>query len=212
MASCGLPASPPLADVARATADALAAPLDYPPLAQLVVPGDKVCVALADGVPQAAAVVRAVSIACWPLELPAHDITLIRGSAAALPGVADGLAGTFEAGSAKVHVLTHDPADRKRLSLSGRFGGRKTDLHRSGLGRCRSGDSDRLPEARCRARLFRTQQRSLSDVLRRQESRTLSCTPHGTFAGATSPHATRGGSGQLAVGRSFSGAGDSRRR
>lgn len=116
VASCGLPASPPLADVAQATAASLAAPLDYPPLPQLVVPGDKVCVALADGVPQAAAVVRVVIDRLLAAGVPPHDITLIRGSAASLPGATDGPAGVFEAGGAKVHVLTHDPADRKRLS------------------------------------------------------------------------------------------------
>ncbi len=87
VASCGLPASPPLADVAQATADALAAPIDYPPLPQLVVPGDKVCVALADGVPQAAA--RGASgyrSACWPQAFRSHDITLIRGSAGRAAG------------------------------------------------------------------------------------------------------------------------------
>jgi nickel-dependent lactate racemase len=116
VASCGLPGSPPLTDVARATADALASPLDYPPLPQQVVPGDKVCLALADGVPQAAAVVRVLIDRLLAAGVAAHDITLIRGSAAALPGATDGPAGIFEAGGAKVHVLTHDPADRKRLS------------------------------------------------------------------------------------------------
>ncbi|HEY1785309.1 MAG TPA: lactate racemase domain-containing protein [Pirellulales bacterium] len=116
VARCGQPASPPLADVARATAEALAAPLDYPPLDQQVVPGDKVCVALADGVPQAATVVRVVVDRLLAAGVAGHDITLIRGSAAALPDVADGPGGKFAAGGAKVHVLTHDAADRKRLS------------------------------------------------------------------------------------------------
>ncbi|HEX4146954.1 MAG TPA: lactate racemase domain-containing protein [Pirellulales bacterium] len=116
VASCGLPTSPPLDDVAQATADALAAPLDYPPLAQLVVPGDKVCVALADGVPQAAAVVSVVIDRLLAAGVSAHDITLILGSAAALPEAADGPAGMFDAGGAKVHLRTHDAADRKQLA------------------------------------------------------------------------------------------------
>lgn len=43
----------------RATAAALASPLDFPPLAQAIVPGDKVAIALAAGVPQAPAILAA---------------------------------------------------------------------------------------------------------------------------------------------------------
>ncbi len=116
VAHCGLPASPPLSDVAGATADALTAPLDYPPLAQLVVPGDKVCVALADGVPQAAAITRVVVDRLLAAGISVLDITVIRASTAALPDVVDGLSDLLDAGGEPVQVLTHDPADRKRLS------------------------------------------------------------------------------------------------
>ena len=50
----------PLADPAAATIAALAAPLGFPPLAQAVVPGDHVAIAVDEAVPEVASVVRGV--------------------------------------------------------------------------------------------------------------------------------------------------------
>ena len=89
------------------------APLAYPPLAKLVVPGDKVCLALDDGVPQAAAIVGTIVDGLVAAGIEGGDITLIRGPSGA--GQRD--PEWFTAGrGGEVQVLTHDPADRKRLA------------------------------------------------------------------------------------------------
>ncbi len=89
------------------------APLAYPPLAQLVVPGDKVCLALDDGVPQASAVVGTIVDGLVAAGIEPGDITLIRGPSGA--GQRD--PEWFRAGrGGEVQVLTHDPTDRKRLA------------------------------------------------------------------------------------------------
>ena len=120
----------------RATADALTAPLDYPPLAQLVVPGDKVCVALADGVPQAAAITRVVVDRLLAAGISAVDITVIRASTAA----AAGCGGWSFGPSMPVAKCKCSPTIRPIASgsrLSGGVDRRKADLPRSRVGRCR---------------------------------------------------------------------------
>jgi nickel-dependent lactate racemase len=54
------PVGEPLDDVPAATAAALAAPLEFPPLRQAITPDDHVAIAVGPGVPQAAAVVAGV--------------------------------------------------------------------------------------------------------------------------------------------------------
>lgn len=54
---CGMPPIDPIDDVSTAVVEALDQPLEYPPLADMVVPGDRVVVALADEVPCSAEIV-----------------------------------------------------------------------------------------------------------------------------------------------------------
>jgi nickel-dependent lactate racemase len=121
IATCGVPAAGPLADVAQATAEALRAPLDYPPLSQMVVPGDKVCLVLDDEVPQASTVVQAIVDGLLAAGIESHDITLLRAGATAPNGAADRPeegdgAATFGKLPSEVQVVIHDPTDRKRLA------------------------------------------------------------------------------------------------
>src|SRR5436309_5419752 len=59
VADCRAPRADAI-DVAAAVAKALAEPLNFPPLRQAVIPGDRVVVALDSGVPQAASIAKAV--------------------------------------------------------------------------------------------------------------------------------------------------------
>jgi nickel-dependent lactate racemase len=60
LGSFGTPPVPPLDDPRAAVEQALAEPLDYPPLAKITTPGDRVVLAVAPGVPQAPEVVAGV--------------------------------------------------------------------------------------------------------------------------------------------------------
>ncbi|HVU88008.1 MAG TPA: lactate racemase domain-containing protein [Pirellulales bacterium] len=60
IASCGTTKQPVLADVRTATAQALADPIGFPPLAQAVVPGDRVVLALDHDVPRGREIVSAL--------------------------------------------------------------------------------------------------------------------------------------------------------
>jgi hypothetical protein len=56
----GVPLGRPLDDLGSAVSAALAAPIEYPPLAQGATPGDRVVLALDRGIPQAAQITTAV--------------------------------------------------------------------------------------------------------------------------------------------------------
>ncbi len=66
-----------LADVRAAAAQALAAPLEYPPLSAAVVPGDRVVLALDEAVPQSASLVAAVVDVLLAQGVEAVDITVL---------------------------------------------------------------------------------------------------------------------------------------
>ncbi len=115
VAECGQPGGPATSDPAIAVAQALDAPLDYPPIRQSAVPGDKVVLALGEGVPRAAEIVRALVDRILEAGVAIDDISLLRGRpdwqtdpAAPLALLADR--------SDRVKLLVHDPLDRNRLS------------------------------------------------------------------------------------------------
>lgn len=60
IASCEAPRGEAIADIQAATREALAVPLDFPPLTRAAVPGDHVALALEHGVPQQAPIVAVV--------------------------------------------------------------------------------------------------------------------------------------------------------
>ena len=60
---------------------ALAQPLEFPPLAQAAVPGDKVVLALDRGVPQAATIVARTIAALLSAGVTPQSITLVRAVA-----------------------------------------------------------------------------------------------------------------------------------
>ncbi len=131
VAECGRPQGPAIADPARAIAEALDAPLDYPPLGQTAVPGDKIVLALDEGVPHAAEIVAAIVERLLTAGIAAADIALLETHAAGPPDAHTdrALAAALPAAAQR---LVHDPLDRNRLSyLAASSEGKPVYIHRA---------------------------------------------------------------------------------
>ncbi len=137
VAECQAPRGRPVPDVTEATAAALSEPLNFPPLASSVVPGDQVAIAIEPGVPQAEAVMAAVVRGAGrkrhraPLHHRAHGRRQRRtggpdaGSREARNDRRAGRAGG-------VRRLRHDPHDRGHLSYLANIGeGKPVYLNRA---------------------------------------------------------------------------------
>lgn len=68
---------PPIADLAAAVRQALASPLDFPPLQQAVVPGDRITLAIAPGIPRVGEVLRAIIPMLQAAGISAHNIQIL---------------------------------------------------------------------------------------------------------------------------------------
>ncbi|HEV3137266.1 MAG TPA: lactate racemase domain-containing protein [Pirellulales bacterium] len=115
LAHCDAPRGEPLLHVAEAVDRALAEPLEFPQLAQAAVPGDKVVLALAEGVPQAPTVVARTIEVLLAGGVSARDITLLRAAgdcAADAPDLSEQTSGEVRRSIAK---SIHDPTDRGSL-------------------------------------------------------------------------------------------------
>ena len=115
VAHCGQPSAPVITDPARSIAQALDVPLDYPPLRQSMVPGDKIVLALGEGVPRAAEIVKALVDRCLEAGVSADDISLLQ-SRADSPAAAAAAEALLSVPRAPIRSLVHDPLDRNRLS------------------------------------------------------------------------------------------------
>lgn len=105
----------PLDDPAAATAAALAHPLGFPALAQAVTPGDRIVLALDQGVPQAGAVLSGILHTLLGGETEPEQITIVRArdqflSAADLAAVIPGQVAEL------ICIKTHDPHDKSGLA------------------------------------------------------------------------------------------------
>jgi nickel-dependent lactate racemase len=122
-------------DVRQATLDALAAPLDYPALAQALVGGDHVTVAVDRLVPHVGEVVAAIVEHLVDCGVPTEAITVLfsEARAAAVPLVVrlpQHAAGGKPRGDVRIEV--HDPDDRGKLSyLTNTASGKSIYLNRS---------------------------------------------------------------------------------
>lgn len=113
------PNNRPIADVQAATAEALAAPIDFPPLRMAVVPGDKIVLALEPGVPRAPALVAAVVNAVLQGGASAEDITVLHTHDDPQSAASDPRDKLPEAVRRQVSLATHHPDQRKDLSFLG---------------------------------------------------------------------------------------------
>jgi hypothetical protein len=111
-------------DATAALRQALEQPLDFPPLRQMIVPGDRVAIALDPGIPQAHAVLDALVEALGQSGVGPETITVVTPS-----GPIDGAQGFGSLGGS---IEIHDPDDRARIAyLASTKEGRRVYLNRS---------------------------------------------------------------------------------
>lgn len=116
VAECGRPHGQVIGEVGEAVRRALREPLDYPPLAQGMTPGDRVVLALEPGLPQAAEIVAAVVASVIEAGVDPDGITVLQSQADALGGAPDPRTAIPWTWRKQVGLTTHNPADRKQLA------------------------------------------------------------------------------------------------
>jgi nickel-dependent lactate racemase len=115
VADCRCPHGTPLADPAAATAAALAEPLDFPPLRKAVIPGDRVVLAVAEGLPQSPAIVGAVVSTLIDAGIAPRDICILQ-PAGELAGDIELREGLPAESRQEIEFAAHDPNHRDHLS------------------------------------------------------------------------------------------------
>ena len=116
LAECGNPRGQPVDDPIEVTAAALAEPLDFPPLARAIVPGDHVLLALEHGVPQAAGIVAAAVRTLVDEGIEPADIVVLRSPADVEAGGEDPRRMVPRQYRGRIALLTHEPHNRERLA------------------------------------------------------------------------------------------------
>lgn len=119
LADCGASRKAPLGNVAQATVDALAEPLEYPPLARAIVPGDRVALAIERGVPQATEVIAGVVAALGAAGVQPADITLVYAPGDKTTDVENLTASLPAEMRDELTTLVHDPLDQPNLCFLG---------------------------------------------------------------------------------------------
>ena len=132
LAQCGTPREPPLEDLAAAVTAALAGPLDYPPLAQSAMPGDRVVLALGRGVPRTAEIVAAVVACLARAGVDPDGIGILHTQADAEGGAPDPCGLLSGETLSRLSLVTHDPANQSQLGyLAATDDGRPILLNRA---------------------------------------------------------------------------------
>jgi hypothetical protein len=106
-----------VADPAAETRRALAVPNGYPSLALATVPGDRVAIAVEEGVPQAAAVVRGAILAMLDAGVPAGMITVV--VAGELEDADELTRSLASIGASEVRLEKHEADDAGALAMVG---------------------------------------------------------------------------------------------
>ncbi len=113
---CDVPRGRPVVDPAKSLADALAAPLDFPPLVQAIIPGDRVVVALGIGIPQAGTMTAVLVEALLHAGVGAADIGVLLPTESADVYAHQLEIALPESVRRRIEIITHDPARRDQLS------------------------------------------------------------------------------------------------
>jgi len=116
VAECGRPQGSAIREVGQAVRRALDEPLEYPPLAKGMTPGDRVVVALEPGLPQAAEIVGAIVACIIEAGVDPDGITILQTQTDARSGGPDPRAALPQPWRKRVGLATHDPADRRQLA------------------------------------------------------------------------------------------------
>lgn len=106
----------PVFDAATATFRALAEPLNFPPLSQGVVPGDRLAIAVDETTPCLAGVVRGTVDAALEAGIAANDISIVATDAATIESLRAELK---HAASDSIQFVVHDPDDATKLCFAG---------------------------------------------------------------------------------------------
>ena len=116
LAECGAPRGTPLDDPAGATAQALAEPLDYPPLVRSTTPADRVVLPLGSDVPHAGEIVAAVVRSLVEAGVQPDGVTVLRTRPDADANLGDPRPLLPPPWAAQMSLLTHEPARRGELA------------------------------------------------------------------------------------------------
>ena len=103
-------------DPVSATLHALAEPLEYPPLAASIVPGDRIAIAVDETVPQVGEIVLGVVQALRSGGIDDESISVVTRDAATSQICRDVLS---QQGEVAVQFVVHDPEDERELCLVG---------------------------------------------------------------------------------------------
>jgi nickel-dependent lactate racemase len=106
----------PRRDPVAATVEALAEPLEFPPLASAVVPGDHVAIALDGAVPSAPGIVQGVIESLRQAGIDGETISVVTSDQATSQLCRLEL---HETGATEVRFVVHDPDDERDLCLVG---------------------------------------------------------------------------------------------
>ena len=112
----GLPRGDALTDPPEAIEAALAAPLDFPPLARCVTPSDRVVLALDEGVPQVMAIVNTTISYLLRTGIDLDAITILQTEADVQAGINEARQSWPAEWQERIHVVTHDPNDRNQMA------------------------------------------------------------------------------------------------
>ncbi len=131
-AECGQPQAPPLADVRGAAAQALAEPIEYPPLAKAITQADRVVLALQEGVPRASEIVAAVIEVLSRCGVDPSGVTVLQTAGDASHTDSDPRRDLPASLRDQVVLAVHDPANRDRMAyLAASHRGNLILLHRA---------------------------------------------------------------------------------
>jgi len=119
VARCGVMLHAPLSDLAGAVAQAVLNPLDLPPLPQLTVAGDRIVLALEEGLPQVGAVVAGVMRTLLAAGVDPRNVTLVRTRTDERRDAGGAVRQLPPAVRNRLEQVVHDPRDRGSLSMLG---------------------------------------------------------------------------------------------
>jgi nickel-dependent lactate racemase len=116
LAECGTPSVVAAGDPLEAVAQSLSDPIDYPPLVRTATPGDRVVLALDEGLPHASQIVAAVILALLRAGVDPDGITVLQTAD-------DRRLGLVEPGPwieadvrQRIRLLVHEPTDRGSMA------------------------------------------------------------------------------------------------
>lgn len=128
----GMPNAKAIDDPAAAVVCALAEPLDYPPVAHVVTPGDRVVLALDEGTPRLAEIVAGVVASLIDGGVDPDGIGVLHAWDGATGGPNDPCRLLAEEVRSRVASIRHDPSDQDKLAyLAATAEGHQIELNRA---------------------------------------------------------------------------------